>query len=432
MIEAALKSPPPADAAGRTQPVLESNGCPAAEALLGTSGPLVGAGKAAGGAPSRFAKLLEKLNAGESLKSVPNRKGNPLQALREQLGCLSQEEAARLLKQLWLLFGSQPGSGAARNPDVKRLSPLEATQGVDPLALKPDGLAERGFKGGKDALRIALERLAALVGAETVIGLIASVKDSSHSGRAEGVKIPAVETAAVRDGLKGTHGRSGEDSEGKRTRVVVLDLRRSEERADRPREPSALKTGSSIAQARPGGIEGQEKDFSLPLRAALVERSAAPVFESATAARSQQALPGFQERFIPEVVKQTGIILKGDNSGEIRLVLKPENLGSVRIRLALSESSLEGRIVVDNSSVKELVEAGLDNLKSALRQEGFQTANLEVSVGSRQAGDGTARNRSGAGGSLEAPWSNGTESLDRAVPLFLDLGLDYELVNLVV
>jgi hypothetical protein len=433
MIEAAVQSPPQADAAGRTQPVSESKGSPAAEALLQIAGSLSGAGKAAGGASSRFARLLDEFRAGESLKSAPNRKADPLQALRELLGSLSQEETARLWRQLWLLFDTDPGSTGAKSSDPKWLLSREADRGTDRLPLKPGGLFEPGCKRDKEALRIAVERLAALLGVDTALRFIALVRNGSGSDQSKGDKAPAAGgAAAVREGLQATGGRPGQDPDDKRARVVVLDLRRSGERADRLRESPDSKTGSSVPQARLGASEAQDRDFTLLLRSALAERPAAPVSEPAAAARSQQPLPGFQERFIPEVVKQTGIILKGDNSGEIRLVLKPENLGSVRIRLALNESSLDGRIVVDNSSVKELVEAGLDNLKSALRQEGFQAANLEVSVGSRQAGDGAARNRHRAGDSPEAPWSNGTESLDRAVPLFLDLGLEYELVNLVV
>ncbi len=432
MIEAAVQSPHQADAAGRTQPVSESKGSPAAEALLQIAGSLSGAGKAAGGASSRFARLLDEFRAGESLKSAPNRKADPLQALRELLGSLSQEETARLWRQLWLLFDTDPGSRGAKSSDLKWLLSREADRGTDRLPLKPGGMFEPGRKRDKEALRIAVERLAALLGVDTALRFIALVRDGSGSDQSKGDKAPAAGRAAVREGLQATGGRPGQDPDDKRARVVVLDLRRSGERADRLREAPDSKTGSSVPQPRIGVSEAQDRDLTLLLRSALAERPAAPVSEPAAAARSQQPLPGFQERFIPEVVKQTGIILKGDNSGEIRLVLKPENLGSVRIRLALNESSLDGRIVVDNSSVKELVEAGLDNLKSALRQEGFQAAHLEVSVGSRQAGDGAARNRNRAGDFLEAPWSNGTESLDRGVPLFLDLGLEYELVNLVV
>jgi flagellar hook-length control protein FliK len=140
--------------------------------------------------------------------------------------------------------------------------------------------------------------------------------------------------------------------------------------------------------------------------------------------RTARAATNFEQRFIPEVVKQTGIILKDGGNGEIRLVLKPENLGSIRIRVALSESSLEGRIVVDNNSVKELVESSLDNLRNALRLEGYQT-NLEVSVGHRRSWSGNEQDQAPPAGWL----AGGTEEFEKAIPLYLDMRPDYELVN---
>ena len=159
------------------------------------------------------------------------------------------------------------------------------------------------------------------------------------------------------------------------------------------------------------------------LRAPLQDKAQAPALEAS--ARTTRAAANFEQRFIPEVVKQTGIILKNGGGGEIRLVLRPENLGSIRIRLALNESSLEGRIVVDNNSVKELVESSLDNLKNALRMEGYQT-NLDVSVGHRRSWSGNEQAQTQPTGWL----GSGREEFDKAVPLYLDMKLDYELVNL--
>jgi flagellar hook-length control protein FliK len=164
-----------------------------------------------------------------------------------------------------------------------------------------------------------------------------------------------------------------------------------------------------------------ESHDPLLFRSPLHGRAQTPAPEaSASAGRSTQ---NFEQRFVPEFVKQTGIILKEGGNGEIRLVLKPENLGSVRIRLALSESSLEGRIVVDNNNVKELVESSLDNLKNALRLEGYQT-NLEVSVGHRRNG-----NEEGQTQPMVWPAGGGSDEFDKAVPLYLEMRPDYELVN---
>lgn len=99
-----------------------------------------------------------------------------------------------------------------------------------------------------------------------------------------------------------------------------------------------------------------------------------------------------------EIVKQAGIILKKDNSGEIRLVLKPEKLGNVRIKLNLQDNNIVGKIIVENINVKEVFEHNLESLHRAFRQEGFQSSGLEVSVGGgEQKGEGKEEAKSFAG-----------------------------------
>jgi flagellar hook-length control protein FliK len=144
--------------------------------------------------------------------------------------------------------------------------------------------------------------------------------------------------------------------------------------------------------------------------------------------KSAPSLKTFQERFVPEVLRHTGIILKEGGSGEIRLLLRPEGLGSVRIRLALSETSLEGRIVVENSTVKDLMDGSLEHLKQALREGGFQTASLEVAVDSRH----DSHPEQGATPVTRVPGA-GSRELEQAVPPLLELiSAEPSLVNLVV
>jgi len=209
---------------------------------------------------------------------------------------------------------------------------------------------------------------------------------------------------------------------GRKSTVVVVDLREDQHAAKESREQRNPPNSSLNPGVQKAG-EVPDRDVSILVRTPLQQRAQAPALEAS--ARTTRASANFEQRFIPEVVKQTGIILKDGGNGEIRLVLKPENLGSIRIRLSLSESSLEGRIVVDNNSVKELVESSLDNLKNALRLEGYQT-NLEVSVGHRRSWSGNEQAQTQPMGGL----ASSSEEFDKAVPLFLDLKPEYELVNI--
>ncbi len=92
-------------------------------------------------------------------------------------------------------------------------------------------------------------------------------------------------------------------------------------------------------------------------------------------------LQQLQEKANPQIVQQAQVFLKDREDGEIRLVLKPEQLGEVRIRLHLQDRLIEGHITVENSTVKELFEQNKGELAQAFREQGFEMSQLEVSVG---------------------------------------------------
>ena len=199
--------------------------------------------------------------------------------------------------------------------------------------------------------------------------------------------------------------------------------------------------------------EAQSSDANGAVKASpdmKVEKDAAPVVISREPAqpdvstretRGQSSVPStptsaalerLREMAGSELTRAAGIILR-DGGGELKLTLKPESLGSVRIRMNLVDNSIEGRIIVDNTAVKHVFEGSLDSLMRALTAEGFQTASLQVSVGGqgsesgRQDRDQAPRLRrverlSGAGGS----------GMDWNVPGVENLSLGDLLVNLFV
>jgi hypothetical protein len=214
-----------------------------------------------------------------------------------------------------------------------------------------------------------------------------------------------------------------------RPRLTVIDLRGAASAPASPLASAALaRLRENEAGRRDSSPQGRlEKEFALLLKASGAEKAPGG---GERAAPPAAALRSFQQNNLPELVRQTGIILKEGGTGEIRLVLKPENLGSVRIRLELGESSLAGRIVVENSSVKELLEASMEQLKSALRHEGFQSASLEVAV----SGDRAREGREQGEGPLvmDGMAVQGPRQLQEAVPAYLDFLTERALVNVFV
>jgi hypothetical protein len=88
-----------------------------------------------------------------------------------------------------------------------------------------------------------------------------------------------------------------------------------------------------------------------------------------------------------DIVQQASIILKDGGAGLIRLTLKPESLGNVKIRLEMAENKIAGRIIVESNEALRAFEREIASLEQALKDSGFNGASIELSVSSDNGGD---------------------------------------------
>ncbi|MFP4549782.1 MAG: flagellar hook-length control protein FliK, partial [Spirochaetales bacterium] len=87
-----------------------------------------------------------------------------------------------------------------------------------------------------------------------------------------------------------------------------------------------------------------------------------------------------QENLNSEIVRQAKFIVRTNESGEIKLHLRPESLGSVRVALQMQDGHIAGRIIVDNQTVREVFEQNLASLERAFLEQGLETGGLDVMV----------------------------------------------------
>jgi Flagellar hook-length control protein FliK len=159
-------------------------------------------------------------------------------------------------------------------------------------------------------------------------------------------------------------------------RIQVVDLRKKPAEAD----AAAVERSGPKAQFEKG-------DGSAPVGKPFAERfAAAETAGKAAPPAHANPLERIREMTGSDLVRTAGLVVR-DGGGEIRLTLKPESLGSVRIRLSLEDGKIEGRIIVDTPEARQAFEAGLDSLTRALNADGFQTGSLQVSVGGGNAND---------------------------------------------
>ncbi len=170
-------------------------------------------------------------------------------------------------------------------------------------------------------------------------------------------------------------------------KLKVLDLRTAENSGKNGSEFSGSEKGGEkfdllleTADQKNDSSETQIKD-ALIIKAEPAADIKNDVPVKSLTAQQNAVLEKLRADGNAEIVKQTKMILSDNNSGELRMVLKPERLGYVRIKLNLDDNNIVGRIIVDNNNIKEIFENNMDNLLRNFRESGFSSASLEVSVG---------------------------------------------------
>jgi flagellar hook-length control protein FliK len=133
---------------------------------------------------------------------------------------------------------------------------------------------------------------------------------------------------------------------------------------------------------RPGGAE---REITLELRLPQGREAAAPVtsWETGSGRAMENLLAReLHQNFNSDIVRHASAILRDGNEGIIKLALKPESLGNVKIRLEMAENKIIGHIVVESEEALRAFEKEISSLEKAFRDSGFDGASLEMSLAS--------------------------------------------------
>lgn len=72
-----------------------------------------------------------------------------------------------------------------------------------------------------------------------------------------------------------------------------------------------------------------------------------------------------------------------DGSGRVVLTLQPPRLGTLDLDVVVQDNRVKMVMLADNQEVKQLLQAGMDDLRNALQDKGFEIDRLEVLVQNR-------------------------------------------------
>jgi len=372
--------------------------------------------------------LMPKVSQESSQTKIPQ-KGNKAENKSEKGSFLKsfskelKEAAEKLLSPGNKEVSSKDGAGK-ENPALKK------TKGDNPLlSLKllkgqlPEGdLKGEGTKAKQIKTKAPTTKEASLKDLAKVSQKVGTPETQGESPDLEELKAPVVEAGELSPSLdlgikeKGEHQQGStlskeslepftvlskkESDKGKKGKVSIQVEDRRTDKASLVKEGRFPLTGQRVSKSSPqegqgvsdqGGTSGEKSDSTIELEVDLKlnPQEAQDISSEGSGKKFQapvtrQAMTTFKEQLDKagnrQLVDQAKFILKDKGAGEIRLILKPEALGKVRIRLNMQENNIVGKIIVENSSVKQVMEENLNSLNRSFNAAGFNSS-LEVEVG---------------------------------------------------
>jgi flagellar hook-length control protein FliK len=161
--------------------------------------------------------------------------------------------------------------------------------------------------------------------------------------------------------------------------VEVQDFRSTT--AELSRKDSAFQV-KTVAESRTGEGSAREIALELHLPNQGRESQSAPVSWETKAGQAFEDILAreLHQNFNNDIVRHASVILRDSSEGTIRLALKPESLGNVKIRLEMAENKITGRITVESEEALRAFEREITSLEKAFVESGFEGANLEMSL----------------------------------------------------
>jgi hypothetical protein len=210
----------------------------------------------------------------------------------------------------------------------------------------------------------------------------------------------SVRAAAAPAAQKSSEPVEGVDAKKKDKRKERIEIEVYDQRKGDGGAQAAGLSGQGASEASKSAsdsLSGPSADLTLSLREGSGRSDGAS--DSAGAKASGQgsfadALSReLREAYNAEIVQRAAVVLKDGGEGLIRLALKPEALGAVKIRLELADNRVAGRIVVESDEALKAFSKELKSLEQAFVDGGFDGASIELALSSGGGGDSSAGSR---------------------------------------
>jgi flagellar hook-length control protein FliK len=128
-------------------------------------------------------------------------------------------------------------------------------------------------------------------------------------------------------------------------------------------------------------VEAPVQEMTLELKLPDGQTQAEPVWEAKAGKAFEDMLAReLHQNLNGDIVRHASIALRDGEEGTIKLALKPESLGNVKIHLEMAENKITGRIVVESEEALRAFQREIHSLEQAFKDSGFTYADLNLSM----------------------------------------------------
>ena len=298
----------------------------------------------------------------------------------------------------------------AAEPDQQTVTASSTASAAENLANRPKNQGEKTKTHGISAETLASDRK---VAQETASDALLRQAEARKATGTEKEGRSRLEEARSRDRRKAVT-------------LEVRDFRSTGAVAETGGKDGAVQLRVGAETRVPG--EATSREITLELRLPN-QGQESPSAQHSWEAKAGQAFESMLARelhqnFNNDIVRHASVMLRDGNEGTIKLALKPESLGNVKIRLEMAENRITGHILVESEEALRAFEREIASLEKAFRDSGFEGADLEMSL----AADGREAQQQWqeAEASQSLPWQFAASRYDAAddqveAPLVFDV-----------
>jgi flagellar hook-length control protein FliK len=256
-------------------------------------------------------------------------------------------------------------------PAVRRvLAQFRETVGAaqnHPAAAAVEGEAPSAPAGTVAGLTASTDTADATAGNASVFKTIPHAENTRNGAAPEFPRTPGA--AAERSGAPAQTRQESSAESG--------DFRQSPDDGLYSRMPATQAPATGEAEALPDAFTvGGREAHSSPVTEMGIEKTA----DRPSVSRDKEAMTGTGRAGIFDQIVQRAAVQLRNDQGEINIDLKPDFLGRVRMQILTENQQVTVRIVTELAAVRDMIESGLNQLKSELQSQGLQVERLEVAV----------------------------------------------------